>query len=184
MPQESTPMPLQRQAILGLSLPESITFAHYWPGENEAIVQALQTLISAPLDRYLLLWGEQHVGKTYCLKASCFAANQAGLSQVYIPLSKHATLHPDMLQGLETLDVVCLDDLEAIAGISDWEEALFHFYNRFLQQPASCYLVEYNFILISRDGDFPAGTGFNIFTEGLCAFFLPMYDKYSSGRGL
>jgi DnaA family protein len=34
------------------------------------------------------------------------------------------------LQGLEKLDLVCVDDLHVIAGDRAWEEALFHCFNR------------------------------------------------------
>ena len=34
------------------------------------------------------------------------------------------------LQGLEKLDLVCVDDLHVIAGDLRWEEALFHCFNR------------------------------------------------------
>ena len=35
-----------------------------------------------------------------------------------------------MLDNVEFCDLVCLDDLQAIAGLPDWEEALFHAFNR------------------------------------------------------
>ncbi len=34
------------------------------------------------------------------------------------------------LQGLEQLDLVCVDDIHVIAGDRAWEEALFHCFNR------------------------------------------------------
>ena len=35
-----------------------------------------------------------------------------------------------MLDNLEQFELVCLDDLDAVAGRADWEEALFHLFNR------------------------------------------------------
>ena len=42
-----------------------------------------------------------------------------------------------MLTGLEQLGLVCLDDLDSIAGNEEWEQAIFHLYNRLhdLQKP-------------------------------------------------
>ena len=37
---------------------------------------------------------------------------------------------PQMLDGLETMSLVCIDDIHCIVGQTDWENALFHFYNR------------------------------------------------------
>jgi DnaA family protein len=35
-----------------------------------------------------------------------------------------------VLEDLEELDVICVDDVDKIAGHSNWEQALFHLYNR------------------------------------------------------
>ena len=37
---------------------------------------------------------------------------------------------PELLDNLELCELVCLDDLDAVAGRSDWEEGLFHLFNR------------------------------------------------------
>ena len=34
------------------------------------------------------------------------------------------------MQGIETLDLVCLDDVDRVLGRADWELALFNLYNR------------------------------------------------------
>lgn len=47
-----------------------------------------------------------------------------------MPLQMHAQFHPEMLEGLEALDLVCLDDIEYISGNADWELALFFLFNR------------------------------------------------------
>jgi DnaA family protein len=36
---------------------------------------------------------------------------------------------PTLLEGLEQVELVCLDDIHCIAGHSEWEQALFNFYN-------------------------------------------------------
>ena len=35
-----------------------------------------------------------------------------------------------MLEGLEAFSLVCLDDLEVLAGKQDWELAIFNLYNQ------------------------------------------------------
>jgi len=55
---------------------------------------------------------------------------QAGLRVAYVPLKQKKELHPDMLQNMEQNDLLCVDDVDAIAGDEKWEEALFHLYNQ------------------------------------------------------
>jgi len=42
------------------------------------------------------------------------------LRVAYIPLAQLADLTPGMLQGLEMLDLVCIDDLQHAAGSAPW----------------------------------------------------------------
>jgi DnaA family protein len=39
-----------------------------------------------------------------------------------------------MLDDIEQMELICLDDIHAIAGNSTWEEALFHLFNRAKEQ--------------------------------------------------
>ena len=48
----------------------------------------------------------------------------------YLPLAELADYGPELLDNLEQCELVCLDDLDAVAGRADWEEALFHLFNR------------------------------------------------------
>ena len=44
---------------------------------------------------------------------------------VYLPLDPSYDLRPDALEGFGDCDVVCIDDVERIAGNAAWERALF-----------------------------------------------------------
>ena len=46
-----------------------------------------------------------------------------------------------MLDALESLPLVCLDSLEAIAGNTVWERALFDFYNRWKEKGEGTLVV-------------------------------------------
>ena len=48
----------------------------------------------------------------------------------YLPLEQSNDLSPDILEGLEQLDLVCLDNIDTISMQPQWQEALFHLYNR------------------------------------------------------
>lgn len=76
------------------------------------------------------LWGNSGTGKTHLLQAVCRCIAAKGELCAHIPLKKVAEMAPKMLENLEQLSLVGIDDVQAIAGQRQWEEALFHLYNR------------------------------------------------------
>lgn len=116
------------QLPLGLGLREEVSFENFISHGNEQLIDSLVT--THPKDKIMYLWGGESVGKTHLLHAWCKQQSERGLSVAFLPLAQYEELAPDMCHGLETLDAVCIDDIDAISGQSDWEEALFHLYNR------------------------------------------------------
>ena len=116
------------QLPLGLRLGKGNTFADYLPGPNEEAVAHLRHPLPGGTVAYL--WGVPSTGKTHLLQAACHEAAEGGLRCAYLPLREWRSLQPDLLEGLEVLDLVCLDDVEAVAGQARWEAALFPLYNR------------------------------------------------------
>jgi DnaA family protein len=47
----------------------------------------------------------------------------------------------EILSGLESLALVCIDDLQVIAGLAEWEEAIFHLYNRIYDNGGSIMIA-------------------------------------------
>ncbi|MEW5757774.1 MAG: DnaA regulatory inactivator Hda [Pseudomonadota bacterium] len=128
------------QLPLGIRLRDDASFENFHAGANQEVVGGLAACLDRSGPGYLYLWGGAGCGKTHLLSALCHAAADAGLPLMYLPLSEHATFAPEILHGMETLRLVCLDDIEAIAGLPQWEEALFHFYNR-LQAAGGCLVI-------------------------------------------
>jgi DnaA family protein len=60
------------------------------------------------------------------LQAACAAAGSGG---AYFSLSAAIRLPPESLMGFEASPVLCLDDLDAVAGNLGWERALFSLFN-------------------------------------------------------
>lgn len=118
------------QLTLGLSLKDEATFDNFFPGENKEIVAALKKVASGQGERMVYLSGTRGQGCTHLLQAICHEAHQHQLSSVYLPLANLISMSPELLNGLESLQLVCIDDLQAVAGNESWEEALFHLYNR------------------------------------------------------
>lgn len=78
----------------------------------------------------IYLHGPSASGKSHLLLGQCAALQASGQQIAYLPCREHAELHPAMLDNLETLDLIAIDDVDAIAGQADWEQALFHLFNR------------------------------------------------------
>ncbi|WP_300657341.1 DnaA regulatory inactivator Hda [Pseudomonas sp.] len=121
------------QLPLGVRLRDDATFANYYPGANAAALGYVERLCEAEAgwaESLIYLWGGAGVGRTHLLQAACLRFEQLGEPAVYLPLAELVEHGPNMLDNLEQFELVCLDDLDAVAGRSDWEEALFHLFNR------------------------------------------------------
>ncbi len=121
------------QLPLGVRLRDDATFANYYPGANAAALGYVERLCEADAgwtDSLIYLWGAAGVGRSHLLQAACLRFEQRDEASVYLPLAEVADYGPELLDNLEQCELVCLDDLEAVAGRADWEEALFHLFNR------------------------------------------------------
>lgn len=118
-----------RQLTLNLSLTERVSFESFVVGKNTQLVSALKNLFTSP-ERCWYLWGEAGVGRTHLLQACASAAHQQQYSVNFIPFSDYQKMSVDILQGVDQYDINCWDDVDAIAGLPEWEEALFHAYNQ------------------------------------------------------
>ena len=119
--------PFVKQLALGVRLRADAVFESFWPGLNGEIVAALQTPNTVPL----WIWGASGSGKTHLLQAVCAAAGEAasGARAAYFPLARSFGLPPEALAGFERTPVLCIDDVDAVAGDAAWEEALFRLFN-------------------------------------------------------
>ena len=118
------------QLTLGVGLKDEATFANYFAGKNTLLLRELTKTAHDEGERVIYFSGAGGLGCTHLLQASCHAANQRNLSSVYIPLAELNYFTPDIFEGLESLKLICIDDLHMLAGKSQWEEAFFHAYNR------------------------------------------------------
>ncbi len=114
------------QLALPLQLADHAVFASYFPGGNEALVATLVELAGGGAGQGCWLWGAAATGKTHLLQAVCEAA---GDRSVYLPLALLDAAGPDVLEGLASRGLVCIDDVDRVAGDQAWELALFDFYN-------------------------------------------------------
>lgn len=117
------------QLPLALRGPWTARLEEFLPRGNEEVLCALRALEAGGARTPVLLWGAAGAGKTHLLAGLCAQWTQRGRSAACIGLGQPG-LAPALLEGLERCELLCLDDLQALAGAPAWEEALFHLYNR------------------------------------------------------
>ncbi len=73
------------------------------------------------------VWGAPGTGCSHLLQALCHVAKEVGDQAIYV--GSPATHAPALLEGLELMPLICIDDIQTIAGDGRWEESLFHLLN-------------------------------------------------------
>ncbi|MCP4594892.1 DnaA regulatory inactivator Hda [Neptuniibacter sp.] len=122
------------QIPLSISLRDDARFENYYSQGNELVCASLSSASQGTGEQFIFLWGQLGVGCTHLLQASCHAAEPYGRSAAYLPLDELKHLGGGILEGIEFLDLVCLDNVGSVVGDRQWEEALFHFFNRIREQ--------------------------------------------------
>ncbi|SEH04899.1 DnaA regulatory inactivator Hda [Candidatus Venteria ishoeyi] len=113
----------------------SQSFSNYIAKSNQTVYQTLLQVLDKKEELSMYLWGESGTGKSHLLQAACQYASARNQIPVYLPFSQLQHISPDALDGLETVDLVCLDDIQQITSSSpamllEWEQALFGLFNR------------------------------------------------------
>ena len=122
------------QLPLNFQLRDDATFSSFYPSENEEALYAVQQCANAKGDNFIFLWGQEGVGKSHLLQAACQHSSEKGNPSVYIPLQDKSEFSLSLLKDFEEIPLVCIDDIDSIANLPLWEEALFHFFNRIRAQ--------------------------------------------------
>lgn len=139
--------PLPQQLTFRLSLDDDATFKNFFCGAHDSVNSRVVQLLEDGLQRWVFqtrdkarsgtlleeffwLWGSRGVGCSHLLQAVCHEAELMGVRAFYLDFSRHTALHPDILLGLESMALVCLDAIDELAGQPEWEMALFNLYNR------------------------------------------------------
>ncbi len=127
---------MSRQLPLNLRLKDGSSFSNFLTGPNREALERLRAAVVTTATRdkasepMLYLWGAEGSGKTHLLQAACRLAQELGIAPMYVPLADVVELTPSLLEGVEIEPLVCLDDVERIAGRTEWETALFSLVER------------------------------------------------------
>lgn len=114
-----------KQLLLGIKLRDAATFSNYRGKAKEVLINQL----SCTDDKlwFTYVWGAKGTGRSHLLQAACRFAQLRNMRTACFSLDTIGTT--DALQNVAELDLVCLDNLESIAGSEEWEELLLHLIN-------------------------------------------------------
>lgn len=126
---------LEQLALSGIKLQDDATFANFYIATNRQLVMFLQQFCAGYGEKVVYLWGASSVGKSHLLQACCHSCSQLNKRAIYLS-GRYVIAQqfgPQMLENLSHLDLICIDDLDAIVGLRSWEEGLFHCFNQLLE---------------------------------------------------
>ena len=93
------------------------------------VIALLEKQVQADAEPAIYLYGPPGCGRSHLLQAACHQL-PAG-NALYLPLEQFEGVPADqVLADIEQMTLICLDNLDAVAGDADWEQALFHLCNR------------------------------------------------------
>jgi DnaA family protein len=121
------------QMVLGVKLRDDARFDNFHGERNADAAGRLGAICAHTAGvPVVVVCGDADTGKSHLLQAACHFAESRGDAAVCVSIAELVPFGPDALAGLEHQAVICLDDLDLVAGREEWEEAVFHLYNRVL----------------------------------------------------
>lgn len=119
------------QLALGVKLRDDARFDNFHGERNAEAASRLCTAMEQGNSlQSIVVCGDEDTGKSHLLQGVCHQAEQQHRQAVCVSMKEVLPLGPDAIGGLELNELVCLDDLDTVAGLPEWEEAVFHLYNR------------------------------------------------------
>lgn len=140
------------QLPLPVTLPNDETFDSFVSGGNAELVLLLRNVASAmPAWRsaasvssltslqlpVITLVGNEGRGKSHLLYALCHELSANSVPHVYLNMNAAPEWADSVFEGLESLPLICLDNIHAIASMPQWEMALFDLLNRISENSQS-----------------------------------------------
>lgn len=125
------------QLPLAFAFHPQVSFGSFISGPNGAAIHSIRQGIDRKTTELGYLWGEAGVGKSHLLQSACRLVADSGLPTAYVPMVELIKMPIEVVQGLEQVNLLAIDDLQAVAGVSEWEQGLFNLFNRAREQGVS-----------------------------------------------
>lgn len=123
-------MQVVEQLPLGVQLRDEATFENFYALQSQEVKLQVQLAAIGKGEQSIFIYGESGCGTSHLLQAACHEAQTHDLNSVYLPLEELVEYSPAVFESLEHLPLIALDNMQAIAGLPAWEEAVFHLFNR------------------------------------------------------
>lgn len=109
---------------------ERYTFDAFVAGRNSLAVDLVKQMAGGEGESQIMVWAARGNGKSHLLQAACNLAAQSRRTVCYLPANELSGAPIQIFEGLEKLDLVCIDDIDVLLQSVSWEEALFDLINR------------------------------------------------------
>lgn len=104
--------------------------ADFVPGQNAIALAALNAWSAGQDPWFVLVSGRSGSGKSHLVQAAIRAVDEGRDRAMYVPLREVLEHGPAVLEGLESMDFLAIDDIDAAAGDPGFEHRLFDLYNQ------------------------------------------------------
>ena len=91
---------------------------------NAELVDAVRRFATGGAPGRVLIVGDAGSGKSHLLEAASAEASAGGDAVAFAPMRDWSSQDVDAVRGLGRSALVCIDDVDAVAGHRAWEEAL------------------------------------------------------------
>ena len=142
-------VPPSEQLVLPVNRAFEPSFDNYFLPENSPnleVVTKVYAMVQGRGDQVAYVWGPAQVGLSHLWAASSqvVAQRRAPLIQLALKPDRRCLERLLSLRSVAANAVLCVDDVDAIAGFPDWEQALFHLFNRGLDAGATMIFVSHS----------------------------------------
>ena len=130
-----------RQLALQIQINERASLDNFFISKNNnKAIQILKNILErSNSGAQIFIDDSGSNGKSYLLQAICNDFSNSNNSTIYIPMQKAINLEPSILEGINDLNLICLDDIDLISNQRDWELALFNLINECYEK--DCFLL-------------------------------------------
>ncbi len=105
-----------------------LTFGNFLSSQNQQLVDHLKKISSVSAVPITMVCGAAGSGKSHVLLASARHHNDECRAVLYLSLGNPAAT-PAMIQNPQNQDIICVDNVDLVAGDAGWELALFNLFN-------------------------------------------------------
>ena len=131
------------QYSLDIALPKFATFDTFIETSDRQLLPLLKQLSQPSLSEphQYFLWGSEGVGKTHLLQAICNHQNNSQQHVIYLPMKELVDQPAEIFNDMHQLDIVCIDDIDAVLGEKEWDRQLFLLINELRSRNKSIVLT-------------------------------------------